>query len=1104
MAGISKRIFGSEIPTPVKKKLEAYQNLQRGPQDELDSIGLNPGEQSTVDTDFRYKDLINSNFNMKLDLSARTPFARFWTAVQVQKHTITDRGPWPKDKPIKDVRRGSFDEYTYIIKGDELFEKKITKHDTVVYELGNHILHEFMQNESITDSPTGDQAGDTLDNVLPREFKTNNNDFMKPAGGITGVTSQTEGALGTLKKVTVNFVVHNFHDYDKIYSKFFLRPGAQVFVDFGWDTATLYNPIDVVTESGRSNLGGGRGNSLDDVLYGKNGYVTESAGDLETLMGYVTSYDAKINANGSVECTVEFTSKNNALVNHSYGENDKLRNRIIYNLDYEVLNFAAEYFKNDYLRKDAETPAEDEKEWRKLSEKFAAANLRGSSGNIPQEKSTLTGVYWQTIKSDKEEQISNSKNIYVSYGFFEDKILNGEFGIGTDVDNILYGEDLSVRFDSSNSFVRFDVNLLERQKHMMDATTLAFIYPDKWDKTYNTDRNKIPEVDENDKSGVQATTSDKQANRIPTRELFISLHMIKEAFKNNTNINSVVKTILDEINDESLGVFNLQMSANNYAATEMSVVDRNYSALEEDNASGDFFSQMFTFKPLSDNSIVQNYDISFSTPKGGLQNMIAIQGMSPGQSLFADNEMIDKLLSLNAIDRVPAPRDNPEIGTVYLPDVGNYAAHRLETNAAVDSKIAFNFVANDEIFGNDKATEKYLDAMSESWEVADKDLLKKASSDLAKGEPVELEETKVTEEGSVEGDDEGEGGRQAGTVAEWYAMKIKNGFFRDNCSTILPVNLTLTIYGISSLVPGDVFKVDYMPDRYLANVYFQVTRVAHEVNNSKWSTTLTTVMRIRKAVKQAIGRFGDSSGYAGAEPTLTVQALEEYNLTNYEDLEQYITTLKFIPKEEMPGKTNNIDNCFEFKAKKKGTYKNTQWDNVPNDEAEDMFGDLDPYSYNKKEFKCSIDNSTVGDVFGADLEYKVKFKKFNNYYLITHGDKLLVMPKRMATKKSQGAYMLTRFNDFMGLLGLSPNQQRDADVNASDAVIPDECRKCENVSWSPLSFEKECLEAGGGYYKKFPGDWFSTTIWGYCYYDDTRINECIPNASKCQGYKKED
>ena len=108
-------------------------------------------------------------------------------------------------------------------------------------------------------------------------------------------------------KATVNFTVYSFRDFDRIFMRYFLRPGAQVFLDFGWDTATLYNPIDIITESNRSKLK--RGNTLDDVLYGDKGYVTEAAGDLETLLGYVTKYDAKITPNGSVECMLEFTSK---------------------------------------------------------------------------------------------------------------------------------------------------------------------------------------------------------------------------------------------------------------------------------------------------------------------------------------------------------------------------------------------------------------------------------------------------------------------------------------------------------------------------------------------------------------------------------------------------------------------------------------------------------------------------------------------------------------------------------------------------------------------------------------------------------------------------
>ena len=46
---------------------------------------------------------------------------------------------------------------------------------------------------------------------------------MKPQAGITSVTSETEGMLGSIKKTTVNFIVHNFADYDAIYNKYFLK-----------------------------------------------------------------------------------------------------------------------------------------------------------------------------------------------------------------------------------------------------------------------------------------------------------------------------------------------------------------------------------------------------------------------------------------------------------------------------------------------------------------------------------------------------------------------------------------------------------------------------------------------------------------------------------------------------------------------------------------------------------------------------------------------------------------------------------------------------------------------------------------------------------------
>ena len=40
----------------------------------------------------------------------------------------------------------------------------------------------------------------------------------------------------------------------------------------------------------------------------KDGHVTSTYGDMETVVGFVTNYNSKILEDGSVECSVEITS----------------------------------------------------------------------------------------------------------------------------------------------------------------------------------------------------------------------------------------------------------------------------------------------------------------------------------------------------------------------------------------------------------------------------------------------------------------------------------------------------------------------------------------------------------------------------------------------------------------------------------------------------------------------------------------------------------------------------------------------------------------------------------------------------------------------------
>ena len=70
--------------------------------------------------------------------------------------------------------------------------------------------------------------------------------------------------------------------------------------------------------------------------------------------------------------------------------------------------------------------------------------------------------------------------------------------------------------------------------------------------------------------------------------------------------------ILDDINNASLEIFNLQVTSNKYSHTEFSFVDANFLFKDSDD---DILKKLFKFTPGSPNSIVKNYNITFTTPK---------------------------------------------------------------------------------------------------------------------------------------------------------------------------------------------------------------------------------------------------------------------------------------------------------------------------------------------------------------------------------------------------------------------------------------------------------------------------------------------------------
>ena len=87
---IKNRIFGSDIPEDIKRKIDARQKLAyKAPNDPNEQI--EPSEESDYgNRKYGYDDLLNMNFGGVADLSSRTPAVRMWLAVNISQDVKDD------------------------------------------------------------------------------------------------------------------------------------------------------------------------------------------------------------------------------------------------------------------------------------------------------------------------------------------------------------------------------------------------------------------------------------------------------------------------------------------------------------------------------------------------------------------------------------------------------------------------------------------------------------------------------------------------------------------------------------------------------------------------------------------------------------------------------------------------------------------------------------------------------------------------------------------------------------------------------------------------------------------------------------------------------
>ena len=61
--------------------------------------------------------------------------------------------------------------------------------------------------------------------------------------------------------------------------------------------------------------------------------------------------------------------------------------------------------------------------------------------------------------------------------------------------------------------------------------------------------------------------------------------------------------------------------------------------------------------------------------------------------------------------------------------------------------------------------------------------------------------------------------------------------------------LKFSIYGITGIIPGNIFKVDYLPKRYRDLTLFYINKVSHSVGTDGWKTDIEGQMRFTDKFK---------------------------------------------------------------------------------------------------------------------------------------------------------------------------------------------------------------------------------------------------------------
>ena len=659
---------------------------------------------------------------------------------------------------------------------------------------------------------------------------------------IESIEIDTDGANNTLKTARVNIKCFTLKQLE-MFEVFFLKPGMSLFLEFGDSSLLRAKPqFKNITDAFSSINQCLEINNLDynkfvetfvsfsspnnQTVKGYYDKLRRSIGSYDFVAGKVTNFSYSIDEQGTYNVDLEISQGNQftLAIPHNTGKETTEAKTAAKNLN------VSQIFEQSKLLLSYDLDIE----YNRLNN-YMNANRPDNDQNKTWEKNFFN---WGKLNIKQEDELVSLKP-YLSLRFII-KILanisvtdNPQFEFKPTIFKV--GE--TTLKDTEFIPVRSHKNLISSSELILFPGTipqLALSNPKETELkfsgsldcsihgySFNSNLVKIQRVDEfNQNKFVVLKDEDTTDGYVLGNALncFILYEQVVQIWRKSFTRLDFIEQILRLVNENCYGIFELH-AASPTDPGQISIIDYKLNAKEDTNVSEE---NIYRFKPTTIYSTVKSFSFNME-----LSDLVA------GQSVFNNQKLITSALSnknaSGSFETLLTEKTYKSVNMAqYTTSDGYYAIDRV------------NFeVVNKNI---DKLTKQHKENITNVPASTTNE-----SDEVTKDSPPDVDKLIKSKLKTFKTDDKNpkllplvftDSAIIKGLILKSVAA---NSIVK---STLTPIEVSLTIDGISGLSCGEYFKIDGVPETYNRDGVFQITNVKHNIGTDGWTTEIVAGWRI--------------------------------------------------------------------------------------------------------------------------------------------------------------------------------------------------------------------------------------------------------------------